>query len=917
MKSSLLINLFFCVFFSSYSQINTSHNSIKSTVQPESVNDWPKTERAELSNDGHYFWYTIYSRKSGSTLIIKELQGSKEMTILNCESAIFSEDSKQLFYKGRNDSLVYLNLKDWSTISIARVKEFKIFRCNNMEYLLYKRAPNYLVIQNITFGSKEIFEDVERYLINEFGNTIIVKRKVLPNVQILCLVNLDKNQSNEIFRATSCNISDIIIDDKGKQSACVVTRDSLRTLLYFQNNQIPVLQDSLRLANLNNSTFEKLIRFDKSGNRIFIKFKINAESDKRRSFVMVDVWHFEDIRIQSQQNMELTESSFITAAIDLHSNDLVTLTKEGDELGKFSNNDSMVIVKSYPRADLSEWNWNKFARFTYFLKNTYTQDTKELQLDQPRWIGDDKFIVGWSNDTPGAQNNLMVYNIGSKHYLNITRYIKSHDKQQLFGYSAITDRGLSIASFDLEPQEKGNHLWISDGYDIWRIGITGTTRPINLTRGFGRKNNITFNLIYFNGRPSSSYLKAVDITTKKEGFFKFKIRSNQNPELLSMNPYKIESGFPIKARDAQIFLVKRGSANQSPNFFWSNNLDSFNALTEIYPEKGYNWITAELINWKSSEGKMLQGVIYKPENFNPSKKYPVIFHYYENKSDKIHDYSAPYLSTGDINIPWFVSNGYIVCTPDINYEIGYTGKSALDAIVSCAEYLKKFNWVDAKHMGLDGHSFGSFETNYIISHSNLFAAAVSASGIVDMISDYGVVSGAQSISKKYFFEIHQYRMGTSLWEKPDRFIANSPIFQANKISTPLLMMNNKKDRAVSFSQGIEFFTALRRLGKRVWMLQYDEGAHSLNPSSSEAADYTKRVMQFFDHYLKDSACPKWMLYGIDAKNKGIETGYDLVKEKDPKTGKWLTPQQGGLLTDEEKKKVESLKKRKPLTIMLD
>jgi dipeptidyl aminopeptidase/acylaminoacyl peptidase len=214
-------------------------------------------------------------------------------------------------------------------------------------------------------------------------------------------------------------------------------------------------------------------------------------------------------------------------------------------------------------------------------------------------------------------------------------------------------------------------------------------------------------------------------------------------------------------------------------------------------------------------------------------------------------------------------------------------------------------------MAIQGHSFGGYETNYIITQTEIFAAACAASGFSDLISWY--TSAARGSYPMYWAERHQGRMDAMPWENIEAYLKNSPILHAHKIRTPLLMMNNNNDKVVLFNQGLEFFTALRRLGKKAWMLQYDGGGHSIGGKAAE--DFHIRMMQFFDHYLKDSACPKWMLQGIPAKMKGIDNGLNLVREKD-KNGKWLTPAEGGLLTTEEKKKAEALKKRKPITITL-
>jgi dipeptidyl aminopeptidase/acylaminoacyl peptidase len=293
------------------------------------------------------------------------------------------------------------------------------------------------------------------------------------------------------------------------------------------------------------------------------------------------------------------------------------------------------------------------------------------------------------------------------------------------------------------------------------------------------------------------------------------------------------------------------------------------ALTDIQPQTAYNWMRSELIHWKTIDGTTSTGILYKPENFDPGKKYPIIFDYYERRSDELNLYIRPKASQDRINIAWYVSNGYLVCVPDIHYVRGEPGRSAYICIVSAARYLSKMPWVDGKKMGIQGHSFGGYETEFVVTHSTLFAAACAASGLSDLISWYGSVP--RSGNPKFSSERQQDRMGATLWQIPDRYIDNSPIFKADKVSTPLLLMNNKGDGTVPFAQGVELFTALRRLGKRVWMLQYDGGGHSVQ-WGKDAMDYSIRMAQFFDHYLKDAPAPKWMTRGIPAKMKGIDDG---------------------------------------------
>jgi dipeptidyl aminopeptidase/acylaminoacyl peptidase len=280
---------------------------------------------------------------------------------------------------------------------------------------------------------------------------------------------------------------------------------------------------------------------------------------------------------------------------------------------------------------------------------------------------------------------------------------------------------------------------------------------------------------------------------------------------------------------------------------------------------------SELITWKTLDGQMDQGILYKPENFDPLKKYPLLVYYYERLSDDLHHFLRPELSTGRLNIPLYVSHGYLIFVPDIHYRIGWTGRSAYDAVVSGVNYLCGRKYVDRTKMGLQGHSFGGFETNYIITHTHLFAAAMSASGLSDFVSGYGNIGGnGNSHQDKY--EWGQLRIGATFWEKLGLYLENSPVLRADRVTTPLLMMADKQDEIVPFEQGLVFFTALRRLGKKAWMLQYDGQGHTVFDKAS--LDLTIRMFQFFNYYLKGEPPPAWMTKGIPARLKGMESGLE-------------------------------------------
>jgi len=428
---------------------------------------------------------------------------------------------------------------------------------------------------------------------------------------------------------------------------------------------------------------------------------------------------------------------------------------------------------------------------------------------------------------------------------------------------------------------------VYDEFDIWLVDPVAKKPPVNLTNGYGRKHHIMFRLSgerYGNKKvphTGTILITAFNQDNKNNGFYQLRMNKREDPELLTMGPFVYEipeyglgGAPPIKAANARIYLVKRSDAAHSPNYYWTSNFKQFLPISQVYPEKNYNWLTTKLMTFKTLDNREEQGILYQPEDFDSARKYPLIIHYYERKSMQLNRYQPPASVNGDIDIPFFVSQGYLIFEPDIHYPIGYPGQGAYNTVIAIAKELGKHSWIDSAHIGIQGHSFGGFETYYLATHSHLFAAAVASCGPTDLISWYGSYSDWVP-SYQSFIELAILRTNTTLWETPELYIKNSPIFQADKITTPLLTMANKQDGNVPFSQGLEFFTALRRLGKPAWMLQYDRGSHGVG--GKEYIDYMMRMIQFFNYYLKNMPPVHWMTKGIPARSKGLIQGFDLDK----------------------------------------
>ncbi|HJT75265.1 MAG TPA: prolyl oligopeptidase family serine peptidase, partial [Chitinophaga sp.] len=341
----------------------------------------------------------------------------------------------------------------------------------------------------------------------------------------------------------------------------------------------------------------------------------------------------------------------------------------------------------------------------------------------------------------------------------------------------------------------------------------------------------------------------LDNKNKRNGFRNTKWRRPVMDTFLYYIPrFPLDQYKPVKARDTTVYLVQRMNAGSAPNLFITTDFISFKPITNFQPQHPYNWLTVELTK---------EGLLYKPENFDSTKHYPVIFHYYEKSSDGLYRYLLPQPGAGSLNIPWYVSNGYIVFIPDIITEKGYPGPSAAKAVIKAAKYLSGFPWVDTAHMGLQGHSFGGYVTNYLVTSTNLFKAAQSSAGPSDFFSGYGSIRKQTGTGMQALYERGQNNMGVPPWENPELYVENSPVLHAHKINTPLLLMHNENDNAVPVAQSIEFFTALRRLQKPVWLIQYKDEGHLLF-SDANKLDFDIRQQAFFDHYLKNKPLPEWM-----------------------------------------------------------
>ncbi|MBV8708481.1 MAG: S9 family peptidase, partial [Acidobacteriaceae bacterium] len=426
----------------------------------------------------------------------------------------------------------------------------------------------------------------------------------------------------------------------------------------------------------------------------------------------------------------------------------------------------------------------------------------------------------------------------------------------------------------------GRYALVSDNYDLWRFPVDGSS-PVNLTQSFGSKNRLAFRIVRFErDEPSDRFidatqpllLRAENQDTRDTGFYRTTIDSNTPPVKLILAAKNFAP--PIKARHAEVYVTAQSTFSEFPDLqVTDGSFAKLEKITDVQSQlKNISWGTAELIHFKSVDGIPLQGTLYKPENFDRTKKYPLIVYIYERLTQNLNNFIEP-RPTNSINPSYYASNGYLVLEPDIAYKVGYPGQSALDCVLPAIQEVVDRGFVNEKAIGIQGHSWGGYQIAYMVTRTNRFRAAAPGAPVADMISAYDGIRWGPGLPRQFQYERTQSRIGGTIWEYPLRYIENSPIFMADRVTTPLLMIHNDADDAVPWYQGIEYYLALRRLNKEVYLFSYNGEPHNLRRRPNQK-DYTMRLQQFFDYYLKGAPKPDWMEHGIPFIEKGGVTATD-------------------------------------------
>jgi len=421
----------------------------------------------------------------------------------------------------------------------------------------------------------------------------------------------------------------------------------------------------------------------------------------------------------------------------------------------------------------------------------------------------------------------------------------------------------------------GRSVLVNAKYDVWMLPVSGSAKPVNLTAGVGQRDEIRFRLQRLDTDPDAEpgidtskpiMLSAYGEWTKKSGYWT--VQAGKEPQPLIWADRQI--GQVRKADDADRVMFTRQTFEEFPDWWVSDTrFSNPTKVTDANPQQAeYAWGTRTLIDYTDQRGNKLQATLTLPAGYEQGRKYPMLVYFYEKLSQNHHAYSMPTYDDRP-HMSAYASDGYLVLMPDIVYDVGKPGSSALDDVTSAVKKVIELGYADPARIGAQGHSWGGYESSFIVTQTDMFAAVVTGAPLTDLESMHNILYKQSGGGNAPLIQWGQGRMGTVPWRDPDLYGSQSPVRFVENITTPFLILQGTADGAVDWNQGLEFYVAARRAGKQVILLSYPDEPHHLAKKDNQI-DFQIRMKQFFDHYLKGTPAAAWMTEGVPYLDRARE-----------------------------------------------
>lgn len=905
----------------------------KKVMTPETYLEWNRITSSAISNNGDWVKYHLQPEKGDNTLKIYNTRKETTYTFDRVKSSTFDEESSVVvFTMGHayeatrdlkrkkvekedmpKDTLCIYSLANRTLTKIPNVKSFKMPSKKSV-YLAYlkeaeestdtlstlpkegKKNGTKLVLHNIENEKSYILPYTKDY--QWAGEELGISATSMGDDSLwvagVYTFDFENAKWNNILQ-TDGKISQMRWDENATQLAFIADRDTTEErvrpfeLFHYQAKtseakSIADARSSFLPTGFNISNYSSP-RFSKDGKRLLFSITppaiLQDTTLLKDEIVNVEVWNYQDSKLYTRQENDL-DRDLEKDYKCIYATDTKKVTVINDQkldrilIDEDMTNQYAIGLVTDPYEKYVMWEgYNFFDGYRIDLKTGHKEKFITKERGRPRLSPSGNYAM-WYNATDKAH---YAYNVKT----NTTKKITSEEIGVF--YDEKNDRPMDPWDYGYAGYTNDEaYIIMNDRFDLWLIDPSGVEEPKRITKG--REIKTRYRYMDFDLEESiidiSSgmiMLHSFNESDKSHGYVIHNLNYNSTRSIHT-GAFRLDRR-PDKAKNSNDYIFTQESYTQFPDLRHTQMLYTEDMELEHYrvsdanPQQSeYGWGTIQPHSWTSLKGVELNGLLVLPPDFDKRKTYPLIVNFYERSSDGLHNHRAPFAHRSTINYSYYSSKGYVIFNPDIVYENGHPGQSCYDAVIPGVESVMALGFIDKDRIGVQGHSWGGYQIADLLTKTDIFKCAESGAPVVNMISAYGGIRWGSGRSRMFQYEKTQSRLGATLWEKPELYLENSPIFNLDKVTTPVLILHNDEDGAVPWYQGIEYFNGLRRLGKPAWMLNYNGEPH-WPVKWQNKLDFNIRMEQFFDHYLMGKPMPSWMKRGVPAVEKGIKQGLEV------------------------------------------
>lgn len=840
---------------------------------------WSTLQLSDISKNGKWISHLIRYESGLDTLVVTSKDGKRRFSYPKGTKGKFCGNKWFACLLDKN-RLQLTNLMTGKSEYIESVREFEF--SNNEKYLIgisKNKELKTLAFKNLFTGTSEKIANVSawRFANDRSKIAYCVQNDLNSTIKVRSFSNSLIHSDYLLF--TNQSISNIVWHENNKsfvfvmqslQSEQTEKTNTIQLGLYRLTNQKLFLLDPNKTKGFPkrkhiNSVFPSDLCISADGNRILFQVIRDSLTDNNQS-PLVEVWNGNDKRIYSERKVTGNLADWPTVAV---------WYPDSSQVFDFMPQETHVMLSGDQRFALS----SNLESCEPQLKYSADRDfylTDLISRQRKLWLschaGDGNTIIM----SPSGNyilyfkdKNWFSYNTRTFEHINLTQ------KSGIAYFDETNDVADEPGPYGLAGWSKEDKsVFFYDAFDLWEFSTDGTSMKC-LTNG--REKNISLRIAKdvtnTNTQIFLSVVKSDVIDLERPVFLTgTTIASNSNSyhilEQEKLKPLIFSSsrlGGLRKATNAEIYVYTVENYEQPPKLELQDGRKSnpFMLFQSNSHYKDYEWGKSRIITYTNSQSKELKGLLFYPSNYTKGKSYPMIVHIYEKQFAENLKYVNPTILNADgFNLTNWVTQGYFVLLPDIEYKLNSPGDSALDCVTSVVKKVLSIEIVNPNKIGLIGHSFGGYETSYILTKSNIFATAIAGAPQTNYVSSYLDISANYKKAEFWRYEYSTNRMNKPLFDSMDNYIHNSPVFNSANITTPLLIWTGSKDLQVSQSQSMELYLALRRLGKKVIMLRYPDEGHSLHDSIKQI-DLTQKIIEWFDFYLKDKPISHWMRENVN------------------------------------------------------